>query len=100
MIYAKAELQAVENKIPGEDSVTEMTSIKLPWGRGAAGRQGFLQVVLVYRPPRTPGSEADGGNTDQLYKILDSLQGNVVVVGDFNLPSINWERNWAEKASE
>ena len=51
--------------------------------------------MLVYRPCRDPGSEKDNGNTERLYKVLDDLQGNIVVVGDFNLPSIDWERNWA-----
>ena len=64
------------------------------------GSQEFLQVVLVYRPPRDPGSERDGGNTERLYNVLGSLQGNVVVVGEFNLPSIDWERNWAGVARE
>ena len=57
-------------------------------------------MVLVYRPPRDPGSDKDGGNTERLYSVLGGLQGNVVVVGDFNLPSIDWERNWAGTARE
>ena len=95
LIYSKTGLQAMEAKIPGEDSVTEMSSIKVPWGKGEGGNQEFLHVVLVYRPPRVPESEDDNGNTEKMYKVLESLHGNVVVVGDFNLPSIDWERNWA-----
>ena len=34
LIYAKCGLQAIQCTIPGEDTVTEMTSIKVPWGRG------------------------------------------------------------------
>ena len=100
LIYAKAGLQAIQCTIPGEDTVTEMTSIKVPWGRGGGGNQQFLHVVLVYRPPRVPGSEGDGGNTERLYKVLGGLHGNVVVVGDFNMPSIDWERNWAGNTRE
>ena len=95
LIYAKIGLQAMHCPVPGENTVTEISSIKIPWGRGGGGNQEFLQVVLVYRPPRVPGSKEDGGNTEQLYKVLGGLNGNVVVVGDFNLPSIDWERNWA-----
>ena len=29
---------------PGEDTLTEMTSVKIPWGRGERGGQEFLQV--------------------------------------------------------
>ena len=100
LMYAKVGLQAMLCTMPGEDRVTEMTSIKIPWGRGGQGKQEFLQVVLVYRPPRDPGSEKDGGNTERMYNVLNGLQGNVVVVGDFNLPSIDWDRNWAGAARE
>jgi hypothetical protein len=100
LIYVKQGLQAIECTIPGEDSVTEMTSVKIPWGRGGGGKHQFLHVVLVYRPPRVPGSDGDGGNTERLYNVLGGLQGNVVVVGDFNMPSIDWERNWAGNARE
>ena len=89
LIYAKIGLQAIQCNIPGEDTVTEMTSIKVPWGRGEGGKQEFLHIVLVYRPPRDPGSEGDQGNTGRLYTVLDGLHGNVVVVGDFNMPSID-----------
>ena len=31
LIYAKEGLQAIQCTIPGEDTVTEMTSVKVPW---------------------------------------------------------------------
>ena len=93
-------MQAIQCTIPGEDTVTEMTSVKVPWGKGGGVKQEFLQVVLVYRPPRVPGSEEDGGNTERLYKVLGGLNGNVVVVGDFNMPGIDWENNWAGNVRE
>ena len=93
-------MQAIQCTIPREDTVTEMTSVKVPWGKGGGGKQEFLQVVLVYRPPRVPGSEEDGGNTERLYKVLGGLNGNVVVVGDFNMPGIDWENNWAGNVRE
>ena len=74
LIYAKMGLQAMQCVVPGEDTVTEMTSVKIE----ERGGQEFLQVVLVYRPPRDPGSERDGGNTERLYHILGGLQNNVV----------------------
>ena len=52
-------------------------------------------MVLVYRPPRVPGSKGDDENAERMFKVLEGLHGKVVVVGDFNLPSIDWERNWA-----
>ena len=35
-----------------------------------------------------------------VYTVLEGLHGNVVVVGDFNMPSIDWDRNRASKSSE
>ena len=79
LIYAKMGLQAMQCVVQGEDTVTEMTSVKIPWGRGERGGQEFLQVVLVYRPPKDPGSEKDGGNTDFImywvaFKVSGGLQ--------------------------
>ena len=67
---------------------------------GQVGKQHFWHVVLVYRPPRVPGSDGDGGNTERLNNVLGGLQGNVAVVGDFNMLSIDWERNWPGNARE
>ena len=60
----------------------------------------MLHVVLVYRLPRVPGNDGDGVNTERLYNVLEGLQGNVAVVGNFNMLSIDWERNWPGNARE
>jgi hypothetical protein len=51
-----------------------------------------LQIVLVYRPPRDPFSERDANNTTKLCASLSKLSALVLVLGDFNLPAIDWER--------
>jgi hypothetical protein len=45
-----------------------------------------LNIVLVYRPPSS-GNE----NTAELCNLLSSLDKNTFVIGDYNLPGINWE---------
>ena len=55
---------------------------------------------MVYRPPRDPGSEADGGNTARLIQSLGTLEGNVVLFGDFNMQYIDWESNWSSRAGD
>jgi hypothetical protein len=45
-----------------------------------------LKMLLVYRPPNS-GPE----NIQELCKIIRELDKDTVVVGDFNLPEINWE---------
>ena len=50
---------------------------------------------MVYRPPVNPGSAADAGNMERMFQCLRGMGGNVVRVGDFNLPDIDWELGWA-----
>ena len=54
----------------------------------------------MYRPPRDPGSAADAGNTERLCELLTKLEGTVVTVGDYNLPGVDWDRGWSDKAGE
>ena len=44
-----------------------------------------LTIVLVYRPPK-----AGYKNTENLCNILKNLEKHTIIVGDFNLPDINW----------
>ena len=59
-----------------------------------------LTLVLVYRPPRDPGSQADHGNTERLRELLKGLEGTVVTVGDYNLPGVDWDRSWSDSEGE
>ena len=47
-------------------------------------------IYLVYRPP-TSGNE----NLDLLCDLIGSAEKNSLFIGDFNLPSINWEEGCA-----
>ena len=71
--------------------------MSIPWGRG---RAEVIKLVNVYRPPETPGSPADGGNTERLCNLLRSLRGRVVVLGDSNLPNTDWSQGWSTIAGE
>ena len=44
-----------------------------------------LNIVLIYRPP-TSGNQ----NIDNLCDLLKNLDRNSIVIGDVNLPDINW----------
>ena len=72
------------------DRVIECYGVRIPWGRGEE-----LQIVCVYRPPRTPLSELDRGNTERLVEALRGIEGKVVICGDFNLPGVDRDRNWS-----
>ena len=99
LMYAKQGLQGTKLVIRGADTCTECAGISVPWG-GVGHTQEWLNLVMVYRPPRNPGSEADGGNTARLVQSLGTLEGNVVIFGDFNMPDVDWEINWSSRAGD
>ena len=88
LIYCKVGLKASEFKNEEFDKFIECAGISIPWGTTN------LKLILVYRPPRAPFGIKDNNNTASLCKMLDMLTGEVVVVGDFNLPKIDWERSY------
>ena len=45
-----------------------------------------LTIILIYRPPG-----AGNANTDNLCSIIKNLEKQTIIVGDFNLPDINWQ---------
>lgn len=47
-----------------------------------------------------PGSQADRGNTERLWRLLRKQQGKVVICGDFNLPKVDRDRGWSKCAGE
>ena len=95
LIYALLGLQASRFEIEGAENCTECAGISVPWGGGEE-----IKLVMVYRPPTKPGSDVDGGNTARLCKSLSSLEGKVVLFGDFNMPGIEWEREWSANSGE
>ena len=97
LIYVREGISAAELVLEGGDTVTECCGVTIPWGRG---RGEVIKLVLVYRPPEIPDSPADGGNTGRLCSLLRSLSGRVMVIGDFNLPGIDWARGWSPSAGE
>ena len=97
LVYVKEGIPASELHLEGADQVTECCGISINWGRGGGE---VMKMVLVYRPPETPGGPGDGGNTERMCNLLRSLGGRVVVVGDFNLPHIDWDRGWSNCGGE
>ena len=94
LIYCKIGLKASE--FNGKEFYTfiEAAGVSIPLGNTE------LKIVLVYRPPRAPFNEEDGNNTASLCKLLDELTGEVVVIGDFNLPEVDWERVYTPHPGE
>ena len=52
---------------------------------------GKLNFVFIYRPP-----SSDTNNLEKLCQIIRKSDKNTVIIGDFNLPSIDWRRGTAD----
>jgi hypothetical protein len=53
-------------------------------------KSGLLHLILIYRPP---SSSAE--NLNSLYSLLEQTPSNCIIIGDFNLPGLDWEENTA-----
>ena len=53
-----------------------------------------ITVYLVYRPPNSPASELE-----KLAELINKAEKNSVLIGDFNLPNIDWDSGTALGAS-
>ena len=100
LIYVKEGLSASKLELRGANRVIECSGIKIHLGGSNSRKGDELKIVLVYRPPTSPGSAADGGNTERLCELLRGLDGKVLVLGDFNLPGVDWERGWSNSVGE
>ena len=81
LINAREGLRASRKEQTGEYTCTGCAAISIPWGRGES-----LTMVLAYRPPAPTVGAADNGNTARLMRTLAGLEGQVVIVGDFQRP--------------
>jgi hypothetical protein len=53
-------------------------------------KSGLLHLVLIYRPP-----SSNAENLISLYNLIEKMPQNSIILGDFNLPGLNWEENIA-----
>ena len=52
--------------------------------------EGKLNIILVYRSPNSCPE-----NTEELSRIIRGMKSNTIIIGDFNLPGIDWEAGTA-----
>ncbi len=53
--------------------------------------QNQFSIMLMYRPP---GSQKD--DDDKLRELFHVAERNLIFIGDFNMPGVNWDRWTAE----
>jgi len=77
LVYAKHGLAV----LPGDDlgAFAQHTSFKISTGNDS------LNLVLIYRPPNTGPT-----SLDNFKELLCNVKNNTVLIGDFNLPEIDW----------
>jgi Reverse transcriptase (RNA-dependent DNA polymerase)/Endonuclease-reverse transcriptase len=51
---------------------------------------GPLNLVLIYRPP-----SSNAANFSSLVQLMENTKPNTILIGDFNMPGINWEEERA-----
>jgi len=49
-------------------------------------REDDLEILLIYRPPKP-----DKKNLDELTKLVREAGSNTIIIGDLNLPGVDWE---------
>ena len=89
LIYVKDNIKAGELENSLFETFNQCCAIRVPWKN-----EDELSLVLAYRPPRT--AKADDGNTSRLCSVIRGMKGPSVVIGDINLPGIDWERLYAD----
>ena len=54
-----------------------------------------LNTIAAYRSPNTTNE-----NTEKLCKIAKNMSGNSILIGDINLPKINWKLQTSDRKSQ
>ena len=96
LIYVRVDITAARYESSIIDSMIECDGVTIPWGN----KGEVLKVILAYRPPRPPGSDADNGYCDKFCDLMASLRSPAVIVGDLNFPGIDWNHLYASSAAE
>ena len=79
LVYAKTGLKILPYDKFNNNEFNQFSSFKIET-KGTP-----LNIILVYRPP---GSNMQ--NSDQLCSILKNMDKNTILIGNVNLPDINW----------
>jgi hypothetical protein len=77
VVYARSQLQVLPIDKYRTCKFNQFCAFKLP--------SANLDITLVYRPPNS-GQE----NSMELCQILESMQEDTILIGDINMPGINW----------
>ena len=95
LLYVRSDIVAAKFESSIVESLVECEGVTVPWGD-----KELLTLILAYRPPRPPGSLADNGYCDKICDLISSLKSPAILLGDLNLPGIDWDLQYAFSAAE
>ena len=82
ILYVKEEYTVRERELPNSFQEAILIDLFLPTDK-------TVQLCLIYRSPNSP-LENNLGLLDLMAEISDSTSHNLIILGDFNLPKLNW----------
>ena len=82
ILYVKEEYTVRERELPNSFQEAVLIDLFLPTDK-------TVQLCLIYRSPNSP-LENNLGLLDLMAEISDSTSHNLIILGDFNLPKLNW----------
>ena len=81
VVYSRREVTILPCDDQNDNNFNQFSSFSL------MTTSGKLNIILIYRPP-----SSDVENLEKLCNIVTRAKKNTIIIGDFNLPSINWRR--------
>ncbi len=85
LVYSKKELRVLPIGKYDDNEFNQFCAFKI----STSGEQ--LNLILAYRPPSSPQT-----NTEALCKLLRNLDNNSILIGDINMPGIDWAAGRAD----
>jgi hypothetical protein len=85
LVYSKKELRVLPIDKYDDNEFNQFCAFKI----STSGEQ--LNLILAYRPPSSPQT-----NTEALCKLLRNLDNNSILIGDINMPGIDWAAGRAD----
>ncbi len=85
LVYARQGLQILPSDKYSNSGFNQLC------GFSVSTNSGQLEIILIYRPP---GSDEE--NTDKLCDVLRGIPKAAIVIGDYNLPGINWSKGTSD----
>ena len=86
MVYTKLGIRIIKTDRIKDKDYVQLTEMKVQ------GKKSDINIILVYRSPNSSKI-----NTERLCEIVRNVENNSIIIGDINLPGIDWEARRADR---